>query len=499
MKKKRRKKKIKKRMKRRKPVRHRKIVKYRRRIRKHRKKHRKLKLTKEDLKKSYNIFRSYDIRGIYGKDLDEEIMYRIGVAFASQIKDKVVVGNDMRLSSELLCNAFIDGVVDAGKKVHFVGLVPLGTGMLHAFKNKTDFAYITASHMAKEWNGVKFYHKNGVGFFEKENYKIRDIFLKGKISRKKIGKVITMNNKKIVSDYIKFFMKPRLKATIKKKVILDCGNGCASIAAKKMFEKAGFDVVAIYNYLDGSFPNRTPEPSEDSLAGLKGMIEVEKADFGFAYDGDGDRFVLVDNKQRTISPEQSSYLILDELLRRKSGAVVANIECTRLIDDITSKYSRRTIRIPVGHTFLVQTVLNKKACFGSEASGHFIVPSLTPIDDSLAVSLYLAVILSKSETSLSDQIDEIPNYPFRRLKFECSDDTKFKVIDYLQKELSKNHNNITNVDGIRIEFLHGWILIRASNTSPLIRLSIEGQDDYHLHKMQEKFSKILEEAILAVG
>ena len=96
-------------------------------------------------------------------------MYRIGVVFGSQIEDKVVVGSDMRLSSELLSNAFMDGVVDAGKKVYFVGVVPLGTGMLHAFKKKTDFVYITASHMSKEWNGVKFFHKDGVGFFEKEN------------------------------------------------------------------------------------------------------------------------------------------------------------------------------------------------------------------------------------------------------------------------------------------------------------------------------------------
>ena len=292
------------------------------------------------------------------QDLNEEIMYRIGNAFASKTKKNIAVGMDVRISSPSLCNSFINGCIDAGKKVYFIGLVPLGAGMLFALQKKVDYAFITASHLSKEWNGVKFFHHDGTGYFEKETQSIRNTFLKNTIQKRSGGGLIKEKNKKILSNYIDFF---KIKAKKRKKVILDPGNGCASLTARKMFEKAGFDVITIYDYIDGNFPNRDPEPTAENLATLKEMIIAEKADFGFAYDGDGDRFVLVDNKSRVSSPEQVSYLILQDLLGEKKGNIVANIECTRLIDDIASRFSRKVIRVPVGHTFLVQTVLKEKA------------------------------------------------------------------------------------------------------------------------------------------
>src|SRR3989344_2843503 len=219
-------------------------------------------LTVEDLKKSSNIFRSYDIRGIYGQDLNEEIMYRIGNAFSTKTKKNIVVGMDVRTSSESLCSSFINGCIDAGKKVYFIGIVPLGAGMLHALQKKFDYAFITASHLPKEWNGVKFFHHDGIGYFEKENQSIRNTFLKNTIQSRRGGKVIKEKNKKIIDNYIDFF---KIKAKKKMKIILDSGNGCAALAAKKMFEKVGFDVITIYDYLDGSFPNRDPEPTAENL------------------------------------------------------------------------------------------------------------------------------------------------------------------------------------------------------------------------------------------
>ena len=462
-----------------------------RKIKKEKKITQTLVLTKEDLEKSSHIFRSYDIRGIYGKDLNEEIMYRIGNTFAAKTKKNIVVGMDVRTSSESLCTSFINGCIDAGKKVYFVGTVPLGPGMFHALQKKFDYAFITASHLPKEWNGIKFFHHDGVGYFEKENQSIRNIFLKGNLTSKRGGKLSKENNKKIIEKYIDFF---KIKTKKKLKIILDPGNGCAALAAKKMFEKAGFDIITIYDYLDGSFPNRDPEPTAENLTTLKEMIKAENADLGFAYDGDGDRFILMDNKSRVASPEQASHIILQDLLNEKKGPIVANIECTRLVDDIASRFSRKVIRVPVCHTFLVQTALKEKACFGFEASGHFMIPSLIKTDDSLAVSLYLAVQLSKQYESVSDLLDKIPSYPFTRINFECSDQSKFEVIENLKTELKEKHT-LTSIDGVRIELPYGWILIRASNTSPSIRLSIEAQNEYYLDKMKNEFSEILQKAI----
>ena len=437
-----------------------------------------------NLKDISHIFRSYDIRGIYGKDLDEDIMFRIGNAFAQHTKDDAIVAHDMRTHSLSLCTAFMKGVNLAGHNVIFLGILPLGVGMFHAW-NKQQYAYITASHLPKEWNGVKFYHKNGVGFFEEENMQIKDIVLSKKIAEaKKKGKVITGDDKKIIEDYKKYLLE---KVKVGKMTIaLDSGNGCAGLVAKDLFSRAGFTTMAIFEKLDGTFPNRNPEPSEDPL------IELKKNKLGIAYDGDGDRMLFV-YKGKVIQPEQTAYIILSQLLQHESGPIVANIECTRLIDDIAKKFSRKVIRVPVGHTFLVQAVFANKACFGVETSGHYIIPSLMPIDDSLAVSLYTAKIMS--ELDLDKFLDEIPSYPFERVNFDCSDEKKFAVVKALEGKLKKQYKDISTIDGVRVDLPNGWALIRASNTGPLIRLSIEAESEAGLGNLKKEFADILKKEI----
>ena len=438
-----------------------------------------------NLKDISHIFRSYDVRGIYGKDLDEEIMERIGNAFAQATGEDVIVARDMRVHSAALCNAFITGALAAGRNVTFLGVLPLGVGMFAAWR-KQQYAYITASHLPKEWNGVKFYHKNGVGFFEEENYKIRDIVINGGIVKSKTrGNLAKEDTGKIIEDY-KNYILSKIKAKGKMEITLDTGNGCAGLVARDLFSRAGFSAKAIYEELDGRFPNRNPEPSEDPLTELR-----QAAGLGIAYDGDGDRMLLVYNG-KVIQPEQTAYLILSQLLENEKGPVVANIECTRLIDDIAKKFQRDVVRVPVGHTFLVQGVFVNKACFGIELSGHYIIPSLMPIDDSLAVSLYTASIISGMD-NLEDIIHEIPTYHFARINFDCSDKRKFEVIENLKTKLSKQYTNVSTMDGVRVDLDDGWVLIRASNTGPLIRMSIEARSEQALDRLKREFSAVLED------
>ncbi len=440
-----------------------------------------------NLKDIAHIFRSYDVRGIYGKDLNEDIMERIGNAFAQFTNKDVTVARDMRAHSKSLCDAFIKGITEAGKNVTFLGILPLGVGMFRAW-NKQQYAYITASHLPKEWNGVKFYNKNGVGFFEKENYSIRDIVLSGKITDvKKRGKITKENNKKIIEEYKKYLLS-RIRAKKRIKIALDCGNGCAGLVARDLFSRAGFSATAIFEELDGTFPNRNPEPSEDPLKELK-----KHKGLGIAYDGDGDRMLLVyDNK--VVQTEQTAYIILSHLLEKEKGPVVANIECTRLIDDVAKKFKRRVIRVPVGHTFLVQEVFRNNACFGVETSGHYIIPSIVPVDDSLAVSVYTAEVIS-SINNFEKFLGRIPKYHFARINFDCDDRKKFFVIENLKRKLSKKYKKLSTLDGVRVDLANGWILFRASNTSPLIRMSIEGKSISDLEKIKNEFAEKLKEEI----
>ena len=433
-----------------------------------------------------SIFRSYDVRGIYGKDIDENIMKRIGAAFSSMSTETIVVANDMRISSSSLKKAFIDG---CNKKIIDCGCVPLGVGMLHAM-GKHDYAYITASHMPKEWNGVKFFHKNGIGFGEKENKKIGQLF--STIRVKGRPEVVQENVTKFIDNY-RSYVRGKIKISKKIRVVLDCGNGMAGVVAKQLFSDSGFDVEAIYEKLDGTFPNRDPEPSEDELKELR--KRSKNADMGIAYDGDGDRMLLVDNLGRKLTPEQSSYLVLLGAVSEK-GPIVANVECTRLIDDIAKKIGKKIIRVPVGHTFLMQAVSDNKACFGMEVSGHYTLPYMAPIDDSLMVSIYAAAVLSKQNKKLSEIIDMIKTYPFERVNLECSDEKKFIIINNLTQKFRRKYKNVTTMDGVRVDFPEGWVLIRASNTTPLIRLSVEAEDEKTLKTLKKKFSSTLKEEIM---
>lgn len=446
-----------------------------------------------------NIFRSYDIRGIYGGDLNEQIMKKIAQAFSKYIKNKnIAVARDMRVHSASLKRSFISGVSGS---VHDCGLLPMGAAMFYAWKSKRELAYITASHLPKQWNGVKFFHSSGMGFLEKENFAIRNIFLKGS-AKSPSGKIQAIDSKKIIEDYKKYLvpkirprcMTPKAPISRKLKVAIDCGNGASGLIARSLFEKAGFSVSVVFEELDGTFPNRSPEPNDDNLAELKNEIKKSGAGMGIAYDGDADRMVLVDDKCNIVAPEQAAYLILSELLKKQKGGIVANVECTRIIDNVAGKFKRKITRIPVGHTFLAEAVHSTKAAFGIEPSGHYMLPSVVPYDDALAVSLYAACALSMKNKKLSEIVKDIPKSYFTRINFDCSDDKKFAIIESLKKKLSKEYK-INTMDGIRLDFDYGFVLIRASNTSLIIRLTVEAGTKKQLDELKIKFIEILKEEI----
>jgi len=439
-----------------------------------------------------HIFRSYDIRGTYGKDLTEENMEKIGNVFSQHCKKDIVLGRDARSHSKSLRDAFVLGTVKAGCNIFDVGEVPMGVGMFYAWQNNKEYAYITGSHLGPEWNGIKFFHADGMGFPEDENYRIRDMFFEGTITtHDKIGKIHTIDTREIINDY-RNFLNGQIKAERKIKVVLDCGNGMAGLVAKDLFQGSGFPTVVIYEDVDCTFPNRNPEPQDDPLEKLKETIKETRADIGIAFDGDGDRIMILDDKGRRVGPEKTAYLVLKEAAGH-DGPLVANVECKRAIDEIAQKFNKEIIRCPVGHTFLVNYAKDNKACFGVELAGHYVLPFIAPFDDSMIIALYAAYVLSKTSKPLSDIADEITSYPFKYLKFKIDDKKKFKIMKSLIQKLKKEHKNANTMDGIRIDFDNGFVLIRASNTSPIIRLTIEADTEKDLAEIQSKFTSIINE------
>ena len=442
-----------------------------------------------------NIFRDYDIRGVFGTDLTVQVMERIGRAYASHfVKSAVVVGMDGRKSGPTLKSAFIRGILDSGKDAIDVGLVPRGVCLVWAWKRKLPGAYITASHLPPEWNGVKFSDEKGIELTEEGNKKVGSLSIDGIFRKpKREGKLATVDGKVAIEQYQKHVISKVKKAGRPMRVLIDSGNGTGGLAAPGIFRKLGFTVDVMFGDVDGSFPNRPSEIDEKSLEKMKrGIVGY---DAGVAYDGDADRMALMDEKGRLLGPEVTSKIILDELVKHESGPIIANVECLKIMDEIAGGYGRRIFRVPVGNSFMVRAIEEKNGCFGVERSGHFCIPSIVPMDDGLSASLYALSAVSRTGKKLSGIADGIPQYPFERFKVECDDETKFVVVENLKNRLRKEYDGVNTLDGVRVDFDSGWVLIRASNTGPAIRLSVEADDRKKLKELSGKFLKILMDEI----
>jgi phosphomannomutase len=434
------------------------------------------------------IFRAYDIRGIYGKDLTEDIMTRIGEAAGTLYSGTFTVGRDFREHGAKLENAFILGLKKTGSNAVLLGPCPASLCVFANWKMENiATAYITASHLPAEWNGVKFFHEDGVGFFEDENKKL------GEISSSKIFKIGTGTTRKLEGmdvEYANFIAEKIKPARIT--VVADFGNGAACLLVPKILKKIGVKATFLFDWPDPKFSNRDPEPKPESLTALCDKVVMQKADLGIAFDGDGDRAIFVDDTGKVIRTEQSAILFIRDIMKTQRGPVVANIECSDIIEDEVKKYGEQVFRVPVGHTFLVQETKKHKAVIGIEESGHICVPKFYWFDDAIINSMYMTEIVSKMGQKLSEVVKELPSRLFKRIEIKSSDESKFHVINKVKEKAMETYRNLNTIDGVKIVFPDSWALIRASNTSPILRLSIEARDQKRLDELESEMRKLIE-------
>jgi len=455
-----------------------------------------------------HIFRAYDIRGIYNEDLSPATMQRIGFALGVYARERnersVVVGNDIRATSVMFANALISGLLYAGVDVTDVGTTPFGVCAFSGWLLKKDIvAYVTASHLPPEWNGLKLYTGEGVGFQAEANDKIRAIAMATSKSYdgvpwSEIGHYHRLDMKEEYIEYIaRRFNGGELFEG--RRIAVDCGNGSMGLVAPDVMRRVHLRAHVLFPEPDPAFPNRPSEPSESTLGALKSEIERTGVDFGAAFDGDGDRVVIVDDHGRVLSADQCGTILGKALLKeqKRPVSVLANVECSMLIERELGDLCSSIYRVPVGHTFLTREAKRTNAALGIESSGHYVIPSLFPFDDAMVVPLIIAEILTGTGRRLSELVDELPSFPKERRNLECADSVKFKVIDSLAASLRAEYGdeNINTMDGIRIDLEDGWVLIRASNTSPMIRVTVEGSTEAVKQKLMDEFVRRTGEAI----
>jgi phosphomannomutase len=363
---------------------------------------------------------------------------------------------------------------------------------------------VTASHLPPEWNGVKFYYSDGVGLSEEDNDEICKIYIE-----ESYNKQPTVQNWKSISEIkIKHyfneyqnFLKKNLSLNKKLKIIVDCGNGSASLSAPSILRDSGYEVSELWCDPNPEFPNRSPEPNENSLSELSKRIIEKNFDFGIGFDADGDRGVVVDNKGRIINPEHIGILITKYLLKHnvdRTGpkpTILANVECSSVIEKILS--SDVVIkRVKVGHTYLTLEARQTNAILGMESSGHYVFPEYFLFDDAMLIPLLTGKVIEFHNTSLSNLVEELPLLHKSKYTIDIQDKLKFQIIESLTSALRTKFNyEIDTTDGIGIFLKNGWVLIRASNTSPIIRITTEAESIEISESILEEFKGYVEDEI----
>ena len=417
-----------------------------------------------------SIYKECDIRGIYGQDLNNGTAYLIGRAVGTHLSGQsIVVGGDARVSTPALTKQLIEGLRQSGAHVIDLGLIP--TPLMYFAKKVLKSAggiMVTASHNPAEYNGFKI-------MFGEWPIQPQDLQeLKEKIVKRdfveKPGTIETCSIEKQYSDFIL----PRVKRQKKLKVILDAGNGALSKLAPQLFRKAGHEVIELYCSFDGNFPNRNPNPAVyTNLIDLQQRVVSEKADFGVAFDGDGDRVVFVDNRGRYCESERSFVILIEEYLKNRKSSVVYDGKSSSIVKNCITKLGSQPIIERSGHAFIKRTFLENNSELAGEISGHFFFKELG-FDDALYAALIMSKILSRKNLSMAEIMDGIEKTiitPDLRIKMD--EDT---IVD-LMEDLSNYEDKypVSRLDGIRVVFPHGWILVRRSVTEPCITIRLEAK------------------------
>jgi phosphomannomutase/phosphoglucomutase len=432
-----------------------------------------------------HIFRAYDIRGIFGEDLTEEVAARIGAAFAKFLEGKTVaVGRDVRISGEKLRDALISGLVTRCD-VTDVGVLP--TPLLYFASNilkKDAGIMVTASHNPPQWNGFKAFRGQKGSIYGKDMEKVRG-YAKA-VDPQKLGEKQGKadSHEGIIGEY-QDFVQGKIRLGRKLKVVADTANGTCGLVAPALFERLGCEIITLNKEPDGTFPAHLPVPKEETLGELMKEVVRRKADFGVGYDGDGDRAVFIDEKGKLI-PGDLTLLIFakDALQKHPGGKVVYELSCSMAVEEYVKKLGGIPMVERVGHTFIMDKMIGEKALLGGEKSSHFYFADVYGMDDGTFASMKLAEILSKSDKKLSEMVASLPQYPSVYEKnFECPDNQKFRVIENVRSQFKGYGLKTLDIDGVKLIEDDGWVILRASNTEPVVRISAEARTKEKLKKL----------------
>lgn len=447
-----------------------------------------------------HIFRGYDIRGVAGEDLSEDVYYTLGRAYSTFLQQRRIreaaVGHDNRITSVDFTRAFIAGLNDGGIDTIYIGfsLSQIVYFSSYEFKTKGS-AMVTASHNPKEFNGLKL----GVGYSDtmitEEIQEMRQFVEAGKyFEPEKKG---TNREQDIFPAYKKDILKYfNLKRPWK--IVVDACNTTSGMFYPQIFREAGCEVIEQNTNLDGNFPLGVPDPTEvEVLDRLAAGVKTAGADLGFAYDTDGDRMAVVDNNGQVLWMDTIVAIFAKDVLDFIPGApIVYNTLCSRQVTEAIESAGGTPLMWMTGHSFIKAKVKEARSPFGGELSGHiFFMDNFYGHDDGAFASLRLLAYLERKNQKLSDAVAELAHYVSSpEIKFGLADDIKFKFVDtVIQEEFRKRwpEAKYVTIDGVRMDTQNTMAIIRASQNGPYITVKFEGKTQEQYDEMKRTLKEIL--------
>ncbi len=443
---------------------------------------------------SADIFRAYDIRGIVGETLDTEAAYEIGRAIGSEAyyrgEQTIVVARDGRLSGPDLTAALIRGLVSTGRDVKDIGAVPTPVLYFAAqYLGSGSGVMVTGSHNPADYNGFKVVLAGET---------LSGDAIQALRQRIEAGDLLTgegeVEEVDILPDYIER-VKSDVQVVRPLKVVVDCGNGIAAVAAPRLLRELGCEVVELFCEVDGNFPNHHPDPGKtENLAALIQAVQEQGAEIGIAFDGDGDRIGVVSSGGEIIWPDRLLMLLAKDVLARNPGAqIIYDVKCSRHVATIVAEHGGEPLMGATGHSLIKARMKETGALLAGEMSGHiFFKERWFGFDDALYTAARLLEILANDARSSSDVFAELPdsvNTPELNVPMAEGEPPR-----YMEKLLNSAHfedARVATIDGMRVEFEHGWGLVRASNTTPCLVLRFEADDELALSAIQDEFRRVM--------
>lgn len=443
---------------------------------------------------SPEIFRAYDIRGVVGETLTAEVVYQIGRAFATLARGagqhRIVVGGDGRHTTAALRRKLARGLCDAGVDVIDIGIVP--TPVLyyatHALETGTG-VMITGSHNPAEYNGLKMV-LDGRALSGEAIQGLRTLVEAGPLCSGE-GRVSSLD---LIDRYI-----AEIATGVDRplRVVIDCGNGVGGLVGPRLLASMGCDVVSLYAEVDGDFPNHHPDPADPAnMADLISAVERTGADLGLAFDGDADRLGVVTDRGEIVWPDRLMMLLSRDVVAANPGAtVVFDVKCSRHLDAVVRDLGGNPIMWKTGHSHIKAKVRESGALLGGEFSGHICYADRWyGFDDALYCAARLVELLASERQCASDVFADFPDaLATPEIKVPTTEQRKFEVIAELAESAAFDCDaaRVTAIDGIRVDYPDGWGLLRASNTSPMLSLRFEADDDEALDRIQTIFDTAL--------